>query len=277
MLIKICDTLVDWRSDYVPTDLAPFVTSLDPDLTDPDLVVELRSVDALPDLPDPEYEISITQIAHEGAALLGWNLYEGHEDCTACLRLDGRRATILRGPSTWECSILNMLMLALLPVASGSGALLMHASLVDYEGGAVAFTAPSGTGKSTHADLWVAHLGATIMNGDRAFLRRGDGGWTAYGSPWAGSSPYVLDASAPLRAVVVLEQGPENRIRRLAGPELMTRLYNNLRYPLWDELATAASLASFDALVREVPVFLLSCRPDEQAALLARDAVFGTA
>ena len=82
---------------------------------------------------------------------------------------------------------------------------------------------------------------------------------------------------APLAAVVVLEQAPENSIRRLTGAELMARLYNNLRYPLWDEAATAASLASFDALVRDVPVFLLSCRPDEGAVLVTRDAVFGAA
>ena len=274
MLIKICDTLVEWRSDFVPSDLGPFVTDSACGVA-PGLTVDLEDVTALPELPVPEYEISITRIAHEGTVLLGWNHYEGYEDATALLRLDGRHATILRGPATWECSVLNMLMLALLPVLSLEGALLMHASLVEREGRAVAFTASSGTGKSTHADLWVRHLGARIMNGDRAFLRRVDGGWVAYGSPWAGSSPYVLDLSAPLAAVVVLEQAPENVIRRLSGAELMTRLYNNLRYPLWDEGATAAALGSFDSLVREVPVYLLRCRPDEEAARVSFGAVLG--
>lgn len=277
MLVRICDTLIDWRSDDCPVDMRPFVVG-DSGAGEPDLVVELEDVDALPELPEPEYEILITEITHDGDNLLGWNKYEGFETSTALLRLEGARATIVRGPDTWECSVLNMLMLALLPVVSLRDSLLMHASLIDYEGHAVAFTASSGTGKSTQADLWVKHLGATIMNGDRAFMRRDAAGtWTAFGSPWAGSSPYVRDMRAPLAAVVVLEQAPENSIRRLSGAELMARLYNNLRYPLWDEAATAASLAMFDALVREVPVFLLSCRPDEEAVLVTRDAVFGTA
>ena len=275
MLVRIADTLIDLRSEDCPASLRPFALEGPRPDAPADLTVDIRRLAAPPDLPEPEYEISLTCVAHDDSTLLGWNRYEGFEGSTALLRLDGMRATILMGPATWECSVLNMLMLALLPEASRSGTLLLHASLVEVDGRAVAFTASSGTGKSTQADLWAAHLGATIMNGDRAFLRRCGDGWVAYGSPWAGSSPYVRNLSAPLAAVVALEQAPENAIRRIRGPELVGRLYNNLRYPLWDEGATACSLASFDALAREVPVYLLSCRPDVEAALLTREAVLG--
>ena len=136
MLVRICDTLIDWRSDDCPADMRPFVVS-DSGAGEPDLVVELEDVDILPELPEPEYEILITEIAHDGEVLLGWNKYEGFETSTALLRLKGARATIVRGPDTWECSVLNMLMLALLPVVSLRDSLLMHASLIDYEGRAV--------------------------------------------------------------------------------------------------------------------------------------------
>lgn len=159
-------------------------------------------------------------------------------------------------------------------VARNNG-LLLRASLVEHEGRAVAFTASSGTGKSTQADLWHDHLGAEIMNGDRAFIRRFEGEWRAYGSPWSGSSPYVRNVKAPLASIVVLKQAPENRIRRLNAVEVMAYLYNNVRYPFWDEEATAASLETLDTLIGEIPIFLLECRPDEEAVRITRDAVFG--
>lgn len=104
---------------------------------------------------------------------------------------------------------------------------------------------------------------------------RFDGEWRAYGSPWAGSSPYIKNVKAPLAGIVVLKQAPENRIRRLNAAEVMAYLYNNVRYPFWDEEATAASLETLDALIGEIPIFLLECRPDEEAVRITRDAIFG--
>lgn len=274
MYLTLCDIPIEWRGTDCPRDLAVFGQA-DAEHDRPRLIIEGRSVDTLPVFPEPEVVTGVTAMAHRGDVLVGWNTYEGMPDRTAALEFDGARATVLIGPRTWECSVLNMVMLSLLPVVSRAETLLVHASLVEYDGRAVAFTAASGTGKSTQADLWVEHLGAQIMNGDRAFIRRIDGQWNAYGSPWSGSSPYVRNVWAPLAAVVVLEQAPCNRIRPLGALEMMPRLYNNIRYPFWDQAATEASLATLDAMMKEVPIYLLSCRPDEEAARMTRDAVFG--
>lgn len=56
--------------------------------------------------------------------------------------------------------------------------------------------------------------------------------------------------------------------------EVMAYLYNNVRYPFWDEEAAAASLETLDALIREVPIYLLECRADEEAVRITRDAIF---
>ena len=82
-----------------------------------------------------------------------------------------------------------------------SGMLLAHASAVEYEGEAVIFTAPSGSGKTTQAELWNRYLKARILNGDKVFISREEDGFYAYGSPWAGSSPYRENHGAPMRAV----------------------------------------------------------------------------
>ena len=89
--------------------------------------------------------------------------------------------------------------------------LILHASFIRWHDQGILFSAPSGTGKSTQASLWETHMGAEILNGDRAGIRYADGSWMAYGLPYAGSSRIFRNSSAPIRAIVVLRQSPENR------------------------------------------------------------------
>ena len=52
---------------------------------------------------------------------------------------------------------------------------LIHASLVRNEGRGYAFTAKSGTGKSTHSGLWLRHIpGTQLVNDDNQSLERKD-------------------------------------------------------------------------------------------------------
>ena len=148
--------------------------------------------------------------------------------------------------------------------------LLLHASLIDYAGCAIAFAGPSGVGKSTQAELWKTHLQADIINGDRAALRKTEDGWKAYGFPYAGTSGIYRQACAPLKAIVVLMQGKENRLQRISPAQAFAKLYPELSVHRWDrEFAkTAADLciALFDC----TPVYLLECLPDESAVLFLK-------
>lgn len=147
---------------------------------------------------------------------------------------------------------------------------LLHASLIKYAGEAIAFTGPSGVGKSTHAALWKHHLGATIINGDRAALRHTDAGWIAYGSPYAGTSGIYCRDQAPLRAIVVLQQAPENRLQRLTPAEALRHLYPEISIHHWDkEFSTAATDLCLE-LLTAIPVYLLECVADSSAALLVK-------
>lgn len=47
-----------------------------------------------------------------------------------------------------------------------NGGLVVHSSAIYYSGIGVAFSAPSGTGKSTHANLWNMFYHAQILNDD---------------------------------------------------------------------------------------------------------------
>ena len=273
---RICDLDVRLATSIADEQLAEFAwrsDGADAALTIAEVVEPELSA---PAVDNADYVQGIFRFKRTDEGMLVWNGFEGHPEPTALLELASESESALHvGPETTHPAVLNMLLIGLLPVVARNNGLLLHASLVEFEGRAVAFTASSGTGKSTQADLWHEYLGAEIMNGDRAFIRRFDGEWRAYGSPWAGSSPYIKNVKAPLAGIVVLKQAPENRIRRLNAAEVTAYLYNNVRYPFWDEEATAASLETLDALIGEIPIFLLECRPDEGAVRITRDAIFG--
>ena len=58
-----------------------------------------------------------------------------------------------------------------------------HASAVMLDGRAYLFSAPPGTGKSTHTEKWCRLFGAEIINDDKPVLRRINGDWMVYGTP----------------------------------------------------------------------------------------------
>lgn len=143
--------------------------------------------------------------------------------------------------------------------------LLLHASLIEYDKNAIAFTGPSGIGKSTQAELWHRFCGAQVLNGDRAALRKNTSGWTAYGSPYAGTSGIYKNASAPLKAIVVLRQAQENRLRRLSATEALRCVYPELTAHHWDKQFVATAMDLCLDLLETVPVYLLECVPQESA------------
>ena len=154
--------------------------------------------------------------------------------------------------------------------------MMMHASAVKYRNQAVLFTAPSGTGKTTQAELWQQYTDASILNGDRVFIKQEtDRKLTAWGSPWAGSSPYIVNDRAEVAAVVVLEQAGYESLDRIPPLEAMAELSDNAFLPLWDEKCLQGMLGVLDCLLESVPVYRLCCRPNEASVRLVRDEIFG--
>lgn len=148
--------------------------------------------------------------------------------------------------------------------------LLLHASLIKYKGKALAFAGPSGVGKSTQADIWHNYLGAEIINGDRAALRKEGDGWYAYGCPYAGTSGIYKNDRGPLAAIVLLEQAEENHLRRLTEAEAFRCIYQELSVHHWQRRFVAKATDLCLQLLAETPIYLLECRPEESAAELVK-------
>ena len=101
---------------------------------------------------------------------------------------------------------------------------ILHCSYVVTDGEAILITAPSGTGKSTLARHFRDSLGAQIVNEDRAILFSENGKYFAAGCWAMGSADTCLNVTAPLRAVVILSQGRDNRILPMGSGEKLSKI-----------------------------------------------------
>ena len=150
-----------------------------------------------------------------------------------------------------------------------------HSSLIRVGGNGLMFLGPSGIGKTTQAELWNQYRDALIINGDVVFVQETSDDFLGWGTPWHGSSPYCENTSVPVKALIVLKQAPENSIRELTGFEKVTAVSNNVFYPRWLEGGMELCLETLNHLLSALPVYELSCRPDEEAVRLTEEAVFG--
>ncbi len=143
--------------------------------------------------------------------------------------------------------------------------LVMHASGVSVSGQGLAFVGPSGMGKSTQARLWEELRQGVVLNDDRPAVTMEGAGPVLHGTPWSGTSTKRAGRSAPLEALVILEQSHHNRARLLTVAETLPRFLPRAFLPYWSEMGTAGGLVAADRLLRKVQVVLLQCRPEAGA------------
>lgn len=149
-----------------------------------------------------------------------------------------------------------------------------HASVIVYNGEAVIFAAPSGVGKSTHAEIWRNHLSADILNGDHALVRTIDDKVYVFGAPWSGTSPYKKNEYAPVKAIVLLEQARQNEISLLSGSAAYMELVTQCHLPTWRDDLVNDTLQNIEKAVSKTLIYKLKCNKDPSAAMLVRHTVY---
>ena len=148
----------------------------------------------------------------------------------------------------------------------------LHSSAVMLDGKAYLFSAPSGTGKSTHTEKWCRLFGAQLLNDDKPALRYQQEEWIAYGTPWSGKHDLSTPVGVPLGGIAFLERGQENEIHRLSpGEAVPDILRETLRALPASQISQLLGLV--DRLLQEIPVWKLRCRNDDEAALVSYGAM----
>lgn len=151
-----------------------------------------------------------------------------------------------------------------------------HSSAVVVDGKAYLFSANSGTGKSTHTGLWLKNFGdrAFILNDDKPALRRVDGVWYAYGTPWSGKNDISVNTGVPVAGIAMLERNPTNEIVPYSGKNAIFDVFVQTNRPKAAAYRIKL-LELLDTLIRDVPVWKLKCNMDPEAAIVSYEAMSG--
>lgn len=152
---------------------------------------------------------------------------------------------------------------------------MLHSSAVVVNGYAYLFSANSGTGKSTHTQLWKEHFGdeAFIINDDKPVLRCENGQWYVYGTPWSGKTDKNVNAKAKLGAIVFLERSKENWIETIEVKEAIPKFFGQTIRKL-NQIENMDKVLEImgDALI-ENPIYKMGCNISDDAVVTAYERI----
>ena len=188
-------------------------------------------------------------------------------------KCDGAAITGMR-----QFALNNALMVLYALATAGLGTALFHAASVSYKGLGYLFLGKSGTGKSTHARLWLKYIeGTELFNDDnpvvRLFEKDGRKFAVAYGSPWSGKTPCYKNVKFELGGFVLLSQAPFNKITPLKGVSAYAAILPSISGMRWDKKIADGLHLTQNGLASNVPVWYLECLPDEEAARLCCQSI----
>ena len=143
---------------------------------------------------------------------------------------------------------------------------LMHGAVLSWKNAGYMFTAPSGTGKSTHVALWKKYLGdeVKIINGDKPILAVQQNEIRVYGTPWAGKERWHTNTSVPLKGICFIKQGDENKIGTITPKEALPMLIKQVYFTENSEQA-GKTMELLNQLFQYVPMYQLECDISEEA------------
>ena len=155
------------------------------------------------------------------------------------------------------------------------GGVVLHSSYVlTKQGEALLFSAPSGTGKSTQAELWRKFAGAKVINGDRALIKA-QNGVTANGIFFSGTSGICENVTAPIRAIVLLRQSFANELKKVSGKEAFMRLLPQCSYYPKEEENLRLVTGILAEIISAVPIYDFGCVPEKSAVTALNEVLYG--
>ncbi len=151
------------------------------------------------------------------------------------------------------------------------GGFVLHASAIESDNKAYLFSGPSGIGKSTHTGQWLKEFseGTRIINDDKPPLRKIEGVWYAYGSPWCGKNNVQVNTKVPLAGICFLKQSEENSIRRLSSKQALSRILAQTihRFSITENMDLMMQI--LNKLIAEIPIFEMENYPGPESAQLS--------
>ena len=174
-------------------------------------------------------------------------------------------------PASPDCGLVltSMLRIAFAQAILRRDGISIHASAVAADGKAWLFLGKSGTGKSTHARLWLRNIpGARLLNDDNPSVRLVDGKAVAFGTPWSGKTPCYRNESAPIGGIVRLVQGDADIFTKKDEVAAFVALLPSCSVVHSDAALQSRLCDTLARLIELVPVGELKCLPDNESAII---------
>lgn len=154
-------------------------------------------------------------------------------------------------------------------------AFFFHCSSIAVDNKAVMFTAKSGTGKSTHRNLWIKNFGdkVTVINDDKPIVRKIDGKFYVYGTPWQGKENLGSNVRVPAYALCFLSRSETNSIGPMDSLSVVAKMMNQIVRPKDPKLMTKA-LDLLDGFLQQVTCYDLRVNMEDDAATVAYNGIF---
>lgn len=146
-------------------------------------------------------------------------------------------------------------------------AFVVHGAAMSANGKGYLFTAPSGTGKTTHIRMWQKCYPEKVgcINGDKPIVRKIDGQFYLCGTPWRGKEKYGKPAILPVGGICVLGRSKENFIHKVQPNEVFEQLTHQVFFPKEPQVLVKF-LTLFDEFLSNVPIYRMGCNMDTSAA-----------
>lgn len=149
-----------------------------------------------------------------------------------------------------------------------------HCSAISVDNQAILFTAQSGTGKSTHRNLWMRVFGdrVTVINDDKPIIRKIDGEFYVYGTPWQGKESIGNNIRVKAKALCFLSRSKENYIGKISTVSALSRAMNQTIRPKEPQLMSNL-LDLLDGFFKQVDTYDLGVNMNEDAPIVAYNGI----
>lgn len=152
--------------------------------------------------------------------------------------------------------------------------ILLHSSCIVVDDKAYAFSADSGTGKSTHTNLWLKRFGdrAYMLNDDKPAIRFIDGKVYACGTPWSGKYDYSTPKVVELAGICFLERSEDNWIKKAETGKAVFNIFSQTVRKL-DSVKMDILFNTIEKLFENVPLYEMGCNISDEAVDVAYNAM----
>jgi len=292
--LKIADIVIEMQSDFALEQLTKeqqrlqvaerFKNFFHGEEEDPHIIIRIEIVDKLPQIRKTK-PVFITYHFQDGSE--NWRLVKKDSTYIYKSPLKDKRQLMLinetfdrvtayllpKKDKGWVWNITDIIydflqVLLINYVAQRNEGIFTHAiGVKELDGKGLLFAGKSGSGKSTTAKLWYKHSKAMVLNDDRIIVRKLNGKFFIYGSPWHGEfSDYLTSRidSAPLEKLFFIHHSSKNTVKWISEKTAFNFLYPALFPTFWDKECLENIVSFCQDLIRSVPCYSLGFVNDKK-------------